>query len=82
MPRDTKGRYTAMTTLKIKTSGTHCPSCSMLIEMNVGDLDGVANVKADHASAVATVEFDPAVVTTDQILAEIVKAGYGAEVLG
>ena len=32
----------AESTVKLKTTGMHCPSCSMLIEMSVGDLDGVA----------------------------------------
>lgn len=70
-----------MNTIRIRTSGTHCPSCSMLIEMNVGDLPGVDQVKASHADGIATVTFNPSAVDTDTIVEEIRKAGYGAEVL-
>jgi copper chaperone CopZ len=69
-----------MTTINIKTTGTHCPSCSMLIEMNVGDLPGVSEVRASHADGVATVTFDPSAVDAEAIAEEIRKAGYGAEI--
>lgn len=70
-----------MTTIEIRTSGTHCASCSMLIEMNVGDLSGVASVSADFASSNVTVDYDPAHLTAEEILDEIRKAGYGAELI-
>jgi copper chaperone CopZ len=70
-----------MSTANIKTSGTHCPSCSMLIELTVDELEGVARVKADHATGVATVEYDPETVSIDTIAEAIRTAGYGAEVV-
>ncbi len=69
----------AETTVKLKTTGMHCPSCSMLIEMSVGDLDGVASVHSDHKSGQTEVTFDPDVLGTERIIDEIRKAGYGAE---
>lgn len=69
-----------MNTVHIKTTGTHCPSCSMLIEMNVSDLPGVSEVKASHADGIATVTYDPAAIDAGAIAEEIRKAGYGAEV--
>jgi copper chaperone CopZ len=66
-------------TLTLKTSGMHCPSCSMLIQMEVGDLDGVESVKADHVTGDTTVVYDDVKVTPEQIVAEIEKAGYAAE---
>ncbi len=70
-----------MNTVQIKTGGMHCPSCSMLIELNVGDLPGVADVKADRGTNMTTVQFDPAKVSEVEIADEIRKAGYTAEVL-
>ncbi|MBE0476561.1 MAG: cation transporter [Coriobacteriia bacterium] len=70
-----------MRTIEIKTTGTHCPSCSMLIEMSVGDLDGVRSVSSDYAAETATVEYDPEKVSAEAIVAEVEKAGYSAEVL-
>lgn len=66
-------------TVKFKTSGMHCNSCSMLIQMNVGDLNGVASVKADFASGMTEVAYDPAVITPDEICQEIRNSGYEAE---
>jgi len=70
-----------MVTARFATTGTHCPSCSMLIQMSLEDLDGVASVKADHAAAMTEVVYDPAMTTPEAIIAEIVKAGYGAELI-
>lgn len=66
-------------TTKLVTSGLHCRSCSMLVDMTVGDLPGVAEVKTDHVSGDTEVRFDSDVVTLDQILDAIRGAGYEAE---
>lgn len=63
----------------IKTTGMHCRSCAMLIEMNVGDLDGVEAVSVDLEGGKTEIEFDPEVVDADRIAAEIVEAGYGVD---
>lgn len=68
-----------MTTTRLLTTGMHCPSCSMLIQMDVGDLDGVADVAADHRTGITEVVYDDAITGPDAIIATIVKAGYGAE---
>ena len=70
-----------MNTIKLKTNGMHCPSCSMLIEMNVSELPGVDSVRASHADGLTTVTFDPTAVSADKIADEIRSAGYEAEVL-
>ncbi len=51
----------------------------MLVDMTVGDLPGVAEVKTDHVSGETAVRFDSDVVTLDQILDAIRGAGYEAE---
>jgi copper chaperone CopZ len=70
-----------MNTTTFKTSGMHCPSCSMLIEMNVSDLPGIESVKASHADGLTTVTYDPNTIDAEKIAAEIRTAGYDAEVL-
>ncbi len=70
-----------MNTIKLKTSGMHCPSCSMLIEMNVSDLPGVDSVRASHADGLTTVTFDSSAVSAEKIADEIRAAGYEAEIL-
>lgn len=51
----------------------------MLIQMNVGDLEGVESVKADMATGMTHVVYDPARVNVEDIVSEIQSAGYGAE---
>lgn len=66
--------------VSIATTGMHCNSCSMLIEMSVSELAGVATVKADVATGTTAVTYDPAVTDVETILGAIRAAGYGAEV--
>jgi copper chaperone len=66
--------------VSIATTGMHCHSCSMLIEMNVGELEGVASVHADVATGTTEVSYDPAIVDVETILGAIRASGYGAEV--
>lgn len=68
-----------MVTRQFVTTGMHCPSCSKLIEMDLGELEGVHAVSVDHRTALAEVTYDDAAVGPDAIIAAIVAAGYGAE---
>ena len=69
------------TTLEIKTSGMHCSSCSMLVTINLEDLDGVQAVECDHATGATSVTFDESTVGRDAILDTIREAGYDAELV-
>lgn len=66
-------------TKRFATTGMHCPSCSMLIQMDVSDLPGVSAVSADHRTGMTDVTFDESTVSSDEIVDAIAKAGYGAE---
>ena len=70
-----------MGSVDIKTSGMHCGSCKMLVEMDVDELAGVTKCDADLATGVTHVEFDPEQVTVEQIVTAIKGAGYDAEVV-
>jgi len=72
----------ATVTKRFATNGMHCPSCSMLIQMDVSDLPGVTAVSADHRTGMTEVVYDESVVTADEIIESIAKAGYGAELAG
>jgi copper chaperone CopZ len=69
-------------TVELETTGMHCQSCAMLIEMSVGDLDGVSSAKSDYAAGTTQVTFDDEKVGVDRIVDEIAKAGYGATLKG
>jgi copper chaperone len=66
-------------TTQLKTTGMHCRSCSMMVDMTVGELDGVADVRTDHASGDTIVTYDDALTSLDAIIAAIRGAGYDAE---
>ncbi|MHB1017396.1 MAG: heavy-metal-associated domain-containing protein [Coriobacteriia bacterium] len=72
----------SMATQRFITTGMHCPSCSMLIQMDLGDLAGVTGVSSDHRTGITEVTYDDEVTGPDQIIATVVKAGYGAALEG
>ena len=70
----------ALETKKFTTGGMHCPSCSMLIEMSLTDLEGVKAAASDYRKGITEVTYDPAVLTPERIVSEIEAAGYSARV--
>ena len=58
--------------------GFSCPSCVTKIEKQVGRLPGVQAVAVKFASARVEVDHDATRTTTDDIVAEIGRAGYRA----
>ncbi len=66
-------------TAQLNTTGMHCGSCSMLIDMTVGDLAGIESVKSDHASGTTVVSYDSDTVSLDDVIAAIRSIGYEAE---
>lgn len=67
-------------TTKLRTSGMHCRSCSALVDMTVGELAGVDDVKTVLETGETVVTFDDSQVTLDAIIDSIREAGYDAEV--
>jgi copper chaperone CopZ len=53
----------------------HCASCEKLIEMAVGELEGVKSVKADSKSDAVRVEYSPPA-TKDLILKAMAQEGF------
>jgi len=70
---------TATTTHTIlRAEGFSCPSCVAKIEKEVGRFDGVATAKVHFASARIEIDHDPALVSVDELVAAVAKAGYTA----
>ena len=63
----------------LKTTGMHCRSCSMLVDMTLDDLEGVEESETDYVSGDTKVRFDPEKVSVDDIISAIQSAGYEAE---
>jgi copper chaperone len=66
------------TTTILRAEGFSCPSCVSKIEKQVGRLEGVDRVTVHFASARIEVDHDPAVASTDDLVAAVAKAGYTA----
>ena len=48
-----------MTSKTVKVPSISCGHCVMTIEREVGELDGVSEVKAEHLGRTVTVSWDP-----------------------
>ena len=60
----------------LRAEGFSCPSCVAKIEKRVGRLMGVSAVTVHFASARIEVDHDPALVSVEDIVAAVAKAGY------
>ncbi len=76
--KEVSGMAQAQTTTRFVVSRMHCPSCSMLIELNVGDLEGVTDVRAEYATGVVDVTHDLSL-DIASIVSTIEDAGYRVE---
>lgn len=67
-----------MHTVKAKylVEGMSCSGCERTVQNVISHVKGVTTAKADLASASVTVEYDPAVVTLDDIREAVNRVGY------
>ena len=63
--------------LELPITGMTCASCANRIERELNQLDGVT-ASVNYATEKATVDFDPAAVAPDQLVAAVEAAGYQA----
>lgn len=68
-----------MTEARLMTTGLHCRSCSMLVDMTVGDLDGVESASTDHTTGATDIRFDADAVKLADIVAAIRSVGYDVD---
>lgn len=81
-PPDPLGATPGGTSTQLRVEGMHCDSCVALIEETLTEQAGVSAASVDLESALAVVEYDPAVVGPDQLRAAIGEAGYTATAAG
>ena len=65
-----------MQTVKLTVEGMSCGHCLAAVNKAVGALQGVSNVEVSLQKKLATVDFDPEVVTIDVIKEAIEDQGY------
>ena len=69
-----------MTKVEMNIGGMHCGGCATGIQMVTEQMDGVSSSFVDLDAKKGTFEFDEASVKPDDIIEEIKKLGYTAEV--
>jgi len=73
--RTPKSKDTTSTT-RFTVEGMTCSECAARVEKSIRALPGIASVAIDLASGLATVDYDVAKCTRDQIRQAIISAGY------
>lgn len=67
---------TKLITQQFRIDGMHCSSCSLDIDFDLEDLDGVERAKTNYARQKSEVRFDPSKVSIEDIMAIVSKKGY------
>ncbi len=62
----------------LRAEGFSCPSCVNKIEKQIGRLKGVDSVKVQFSSARIEIDHDPTVVSVEDLVSAVAKAGYVA----
>lgn len=70
-----------MKQIKLKINGMHCTACAMNIDFDLEDLDGVKSAKTNYARQETEVEFEENKISIKQIIDQIQKTGYQAEII-
>lgn len=67
---------TKIITQKFTIQGMHCSSCSLDIDFDLEDLEGVESAKTSYARQKSEVSFDPKKVSVKEIISLVGKKGY------
>ncbi len=65
---------------KLKIQSMHCTSCAMNIDFDLEDIQGIKSAKTSYVKQETEVEYEEDKVKIEQILQQIQKTGYTAEV--
>lgn len=68
-------------TVVFRISGMHCTSCSMNIDGELEDTDGVVSADTSYAKAITKVVYDPKVVSVQKLKDLISALEYEVELL-
>lgn len=71
-----------MASAKFKVTGMSCGHCRQKVEHALKQVDGVYAAIVDLQDGKAEVDFNDDEVTTQQLVASVVQAGYGATLIG
>lgn len=67
-----------MKKIKLTIEGMHCTSCSMNIDFDLEDLEGIKSAKTNYAKEESEIEYQEEKIDIEEILTTIEKTGYKA----
>jgi Cu2+-exporting ATPase len=62
----------------LHVDGMHCATCESFLELTAGEREGVAAAEASYATDTIRVDYDPDVVSADELSERLSVAGYSA----
>jgi heavy metal translocating P-type ATPase len=68
----------ALTTAELELGGMHCSACATRIQRSLGRLPAVASASVNLATTRAFVAYDPARLSTEQLVQAVTDVGYTA----
>jgi copper chaperone CopZ len=68
-------------TAELMVEGTSCASCAVTIRHHLHQLAGIGDIREGSTKQHLLVEFNPALVTAEQLVKAVSEAGYDAQVL-
>lgn len=71
-----------MATLKLRVTGMTCAHCQAKVERALQQARGVYSAIVELDTGEADIDFDDDSTTTEQLVAAVTQAGYGAKVAG
>lgn len=71
-----------MATLKLRVTGMTCGHCQAKVERALQQARGVYSAIVELDTGEADIDFDDDSTTTEQLVAAVTQAGYGAKVAG
>jgi copper chaperone len=71
-----------MATVKLRVTGMTCGHCQAKVERALQQARGVYSAIVELDTAEADIDFDDDSTTTEQLVAAVTQAGYGAKVAG
>ena len=78
-PSENRGARLSLATLHARIPSMDCPSCAIPIRMKLYQQPGVLNVTVAFKSKDAEVQYDPAQISSEQIISRINETGFRVE---
>jgi Cu+-exporting ATPase len=77
---ETTNKMKRLARINIPVTGMTCASCVRQVELTLSKMEGVAEASVNFAAERASVTYDPAATSLDDLIGTIGEAGYGADV--